>query len=203
MIRINSKIKTAEAYTGVVFDRLTVLGIDMKKSSDKAGGVYVLVRCICGLEFSKSLSDMLYHEKNNYSNRCYNCFIANRRKSGKFLQWHWYNNVIQNAKNRNMALEIDIEYCENLWEEQGGMCALSGVPITPPVRTSCKSLITGKKTTRYEGDASLDRIDSYKGYIEGNVQWVHKSVNRMKMNMTDEELINWCTKISNHSKKTN
>ncbi len=200
MIRINSKIKKAEAYTGVVFDRLTVFGIDMKKSSDKAGGVHVLVRCVCGLEFSKSLSDILYHEKNNYSNRCYNCFINNRRKGGRFLQWHWYNTVMQNAKNRNIILEIDIEYCEKLWDMQNGVCALSGVEMTPPVRTSCKKEGTGKKTTRYEGNASLDRIDSFKGYIEGNVQWVHKSVNRMKMNMTDEELISWCTKISNHSK---
>jgi hypothetical protein len=200
MIRINSKIKKSETYTGVMFDKLTVLGIDMEKSSEKAGGVHVLVKCICGLEFSKSLSDILYHEKNNYSNRCYNCFINNRRKGGRFLQWHWYNTVMQNAKTRNIILEIDIEYCEKLWDIQNGICALSGVIMAPPVRTSCKKTSNGKKTTRYEGDASLDRIDSSKGYVEGNVQWVHKSVNKMKMSMTDEELVSWCTKISNHSK---
>jgi hypothetical protein len=43
--------------------------------------------------------------------------------------------------------------------------------------------------------ASLDRIDSSKGYVKGNVQWTHKTVNIMKQAMSDEELIDWCKVI--------
>ena len=43
--------------------------------------------------------------------------------------------------------------------------------------------------------ASLDRIDSSKGYIEGNVQWVHKRVNLMKGNMSTENFIEWCNLV--------
>lgn len=45
------------------------------------------------------------------------------------------------------------------------------------------------------GTASLDRIDSSKGYIEGNVQWVHKYVNVMKWDFSMEEFLDICRKI--------
>jgi hypothetical protein len=43
--------------------------------------------------------------------------------------------------------------------------------------------------------ASLDRIDSKKGYVEGNVHWVHKDVNMMKRNFTEEYFINLCETV--------
>ena len=48
--------------------------------------------------------------------------------------------------------------------------------------------------------ASLDRIDSSKGYIEGNVQWVHKMVNMSKQQYTQEEFIDMCTAVANKAK---
>jgi hypothetical protein len=47
--------------------------------------------------------------------------------------------------------------------------------------------------------ASLDRIDSTKGYIEGNVQWVHKDINMMKSNHTTKKFFNWCKKVCLHN----
>jgi len=45
-------------------------------------------------------------------------------------------------------------------------------------------------------DHSIDRIDNSKGYIEGNVQWVHKLANLMKNKFTDEEYIEMCEKVA-------
>lgn len=47
-----------------------------------------------------------------------------------------------------------------------------------------------KKTT-----ASLDRIDSTKGYIHGNLQWIHKDLNQMKSNRTQDEFLEWVRKV--------
>ena len=47
---------------------------------------------------------------------------------------------------------------------------------------------------------SLDRIDSKKGYVKGNVQWVHKTVNRLKMDLSEEELMYWCNLIVRSAK---
>ena len=43
--------------------------------------------------------------------------------------------------------------------------------------------------------ASLDRIDSKKGYIEGNIQWVHKDINRMKWAFNEDYFIKLCNNI--------
>ena len=48
--------------------------------------------------------------------------------------------------------------------------------------------------------ASLDRIDSSKGYIEGNVQWVHKDINKIKTDMSDNKFIEWCKLIAEYNK---
>lgn len=46
-----------------------------------------------------------------------------------------------------------------------------------------------------ETTASLDRIQNDKGYIEGNVQWVHKDINRMKNIFEQNYFIDICKKI--------
>jgi archaellum component FlaC len=48
--------------------------------------------------------------------------------------------------------------------------------------------------------ASLDRVDSAKGYIKGNVQWVHKDINMMKQQYSQEYFIQMCRLTTEHSK---
>ena len=45
--------------------------------------------------------------------------------------------------------------------------------------------------------ASLDRIDSKKGYIKGNLQWVHKDLNIMKNSYPNQYFIEMCKKVAN------
>lgn len=86
-------------------------------------------------------------------------------------------------KSRKLELNITIEYIWNVFIKQDRKCALSGAPIY-------------FKCGRQKQTASLDRIDSNKGYTIGNVQWVHKDVNKMKQNINEKDFINWCNKIS-------
>lgn len=50
-----------------------------------------------------------------------------------------------------------------------------------------------------DGAASLDRIDSKKDYTIDNVQWVHKDLNYMKQDFTEEEFINYCKLVVNYA----
>lgn len=45
------------------------------------------------------------------------------------------------------------------------------------------------------GVASLDRIDSSQGYIKGNVQWVHKDINKMKFDLSQDRFLELCNII--------
>lgn len=51
--------------------------------------------------------------------------------------------------------------------------------------------------------ASLDRKDSLKGYTIDNIQWLHKDVNQMKRNYSEEYFINTCLKIAENYKNNN
>lgn len=97
--------------------------------------------------------------------------------------WSW---IIKSAKERSLEFNITKEYALNLFFQQNEICKLSGIEI--------------KMCSRYLGrTASLDRIDNSKGYIEGNVQWVHKEINRMKGTLSDEEFIEFCTKVAGYN----
>jgi len=78
---------------------------------------------------------------------------------------------------------ISIEYVAVLLDEkQEGKCALTGLPISIKDRT-----------------ASLDRVDSSKGYIEGNVQWLHKDVNMMKRHYSTTYFKHLCSLVARDS----
>lgn len=96
----------------------------------------------------------------------------------------YWKNVLSNAHVRGLAVEVSLEDVAELFEQQRHLCALTGVPLEFAEKVGTKG------TT-----ASLDRIDSTKGYIKHNVQWVHKDVNIWKGNRSEEKLIQMCRKI--------
>ncbi len=85
---------------------------------------------------------------------------------------------------KTIDFQITIEYAWNLFIKQNKKCAISGVDLSFSTRRSKK-----------ENTASLDRIDSSKGYTEENVQWIHKDINQMKMDMSEEKFFKWCELI--------
>ncbi len=101
--------------------------------------------------------------------------------SGNF--WH---SVVRHALSRKLALEVTIEDAWALFMAQENKCALSGVDIYFPA--------TGGSPQT----ASFDRIDSSKGYVPGNVQWVHKRINWMKNRFSEEEFIFFCKAVAAH-----
>jgi len=97
------------------------------------------------------------------------------------------------AAARGFVFEITIEYAWDLFLKQERRCAISGMFIDFDM-----SLDNLRKYGHQSGLASLDRIDSNQGYVEGNVQWVHKLVNRMKMNLDEVEFFSIVKQICKH-----
>lgn len=109
----------------------------------------------------------------------------NRDAVGKISLSYW-TPIVKQAKRRGIPLTIDRQYAWDLFCQQDGKCAISGVTI---------DFATNMRDERLTHTASLDRIQNSKGYVEGNVQWVHKKINIMKNVMTREELLEWCERI--------
>lgn len=96
------------------------------------------------------------------------------------------------AKRRKIRFAVSTEYLWKLFLRQNRRCALTDVPLKLP--ESSWDVKHGK------GTASLDRIDSSKGYVGGNVQWVHKNINMMKQNLTQTHFIEMCCLVSQKAK---
>ncbi len=154
--------------------------------------------CDCGRECIRFTSQLLandskscgikgckYHDQYHINSGKLNYnFTGYEKISGQL-----WSTIKCGAKKRNIDFEIDIEYVWNVFLKQNKKCALSGVDIY------------FSRTSKSERTASLDRINSKKGYVKGNIQWVHKIINIMKRDLSDKDFINWCKLISNCERK--
>lgn len=142
------------------------------------------LKCHCGKIFYSSISHFL----NNESHSC-GC----SRKNQRAFQWHgcgelsgtYYGGSQTGAKLRGLEFNVSIEELWDLFLKQDKKCALSGVELT-----------FHSRNRKILGTASLDRIDNFKGYVKGNVQWVHKRLNWMKNRFNNDEFIYWNQKIA-------
>lgn len=164
----------------------------------RKGKKYFKCRCKCGLEKYVQIDAL----KKNQSKRCSSCagkqitlsegFTKswNGQKCGE-LNRTLFAHIKSKADARNMEFRLTQQFLWDLLVEQDFKCKLSGLPIY--ISTKIKngnpdfSFIT----------ASVDRIDSKKGYTKDNVQWVHKDVNRMKQAFPEERLLELCQLITN------
>jgi hypothetical protein len=76
----------------------------------------------------------------------------------------------------------------DMWTQQNGRCALSGVPMS-------HTLSRAVPDAQWR-NASLDRIDSAQGYSPDNTQLVCALVNRMKSNLPQARFVWWCQQIA-------
>lgn len=98
----------------------------------------------------------------------------------------WYS-IQKDALRRKIPFEIGIEYAWTVFTKQKAKCCLTGLSLT----------MTGESKGR--GTASLDRIDNTLGYVEGNVQWLHKDINRMKHVHTVKRFTELCRLVTKHA----
>lgn len=141
-----------------------------------------LVDCDCGNSFVCDAADIVRTD----GKARVSCGCRNFRRGTESPNWKspneipstYWSAMLASAKTRNIEVDLTIEFARMLFN---GKCALSGQKI-------------------YLGStASLDRIDSYRGYEYGNVQWVHKDINRLKSNFNEAYFKEMCRKVAHHN----
>ena len=162
----------------------------------QTGKTKVLVRCKCGLEKEVSASHLICSASRG-CRKCRNVPSGNQSSAWKGqgqipAKFFW--RVWNGAKERGILFELNIIEAAEVFDKQNGKCALTGRHLTFGTRANN---ITESKY--YENTtASLDRMDSTKGYIVGNVQWVHKSVNMAKYTLSQHEFIELCREVAEY-----
>lgn len=147
-------------------------------------------KCDCG----NTLTVYTAHLKKG-AKSCWSC----RNKYLREIKWcghgeiclELWTSIKRSAKNRKMDFDISIEDIWGLFLKQNRKCALSGVDL----------FFSRSVKARPSSTASLDRIDSKKGYTLDNIQWVHKDINRMKNKYDQEVFIQYCKLIAEKHKE--
>lgn len=72
----------------------------------------------------------------------------------------------------------------SMWQDQKGLCALSGVPMT---------MI--RKKGRVNTNCSIDRIRPGEAYTPDNIRLVCSFINGFRQDVSDSELEWWCDQV--------
>jgi hypothetical protein len=106
------------------------------------------------------------------------------RKKNRMSVIYW--SSISNSKNRGLEHSITTKYLEELFDIQKGLCYYSNKPML-------KNIINSENN---DDSVSIDRFDSNKGYIEGNIVLCRWIVNRMKNDVEFSKFIEICSEIN-------
>jgi hypothetical protein len=161
----------------------------------------------CGVQYFKTVSEYNRNQRKNRTSYCgYKCagkenhahlrqyknssnlIPANHRD--EYTQFRWF---LARTKQRKYDCDIDLQYLKDLWIHQNGRCALSGIPLELPVSTA------GFTQQHHPWNASLDRIDSNKGYIKNNVRYVAFIANIAKNVWDDSVLLTFAKELLQHN----
>jgi len=103
----------------------------------------------------------------------------------------------QGARLRKKEWLTTPQHLYELYEQQNRRCAISNMQIE--FSDKGKGTLGAKDSST----ASLDRIDSKQGYILGNVQWVHKHINKMKMDLPEQDFFSMVKQIYEYKQLKN
>lgn len=160
--------------------------IDGPKIHEKYRNVLWLVECDCHRTQKWVQGNTLMNPNTNF--KCRKCatperlqtFLVTKGAVGDFHQGK-FSKIQRCAKARDIEFNLTKEYLNELYQKQHGICAITGDTLSDI------------------NESSLDRIDSSKGYIEGNVQWVTVQANKCKHVLSMQELYEFCCKVLNHA----
>lgn len=172
---------TQEDITGKKFGRLTAVCWDHNeirtiKSGRKVYEIFWKFFCDCG-NYKILRKDRVKSSGKKSIQSCGCLRNENKRKGYEEITGTYWGAVKKNASNRKLDFNISMQDAWFKYIQQNKLCALTGLPLN----------FSKKNQT-----ASLDRIDSSKGYIVDNIQWVHKDLNTMKWNFETTYFVELC-----------
>lgn len=95
-------------------------------------------------------------------------------------------NLCTKAKSRTKEFNLVDADLLALWGKQDGRCAYTKLPLLA--------------TANQFNTVSLDRVDSSKGYVVGNIQLVCAAINKMKQEYSEEMFILFCLLVTQNNK---
>jgi hypothetical protein len=111
--------------------------------------------------------------------------ISRKKQNKKHRLSVIFNSSKGNAKKRQIEHSISIDYLEELWNSQNGLCYYTKKPMLKDLQNI---------ESNYDS-VSIDRIDSSLGYVEGNVVLCRWVINRMKNDLSNSYFLETISEI--------
>jgi hypothetical protein len=131
-------------------------------------------------------------------NRSLSYYVKNKEHRKEYARKHYiqytgrdldnrFKSMLSNARKRKkIEFSLTLNDLHVVWGKQNGLCAYTKLPLT--------------SESHQLNTASLDRIDSCKGYVEDNIQLVCVSINEMKLDYSEKQFINLCSLVAQNCK---
>jgi len=103
-----------------------------------------------------------------------------------------YSSAKSRSKYKNLEFAITLQDLLSQWDSQNGQCALSGINLLIPKNTG--------ESLKDPFMASLDRIDSNRGYTPDNIQWLCLVGQFAKNSFTESTVVRFCEGVSSLQK---
>lgn len=167
--------------------------VAIEYAESRNDGRYWKCKCDCG-------NETLVRATRIKNNIIKSCGCLNELKRSKSSNWKgcgevsasYFKSVKKNSeiRKKDIPFEITIEDMSNQFEKQNHKCAYTGLELKFGINA---------RDEKKNRTASLDRINSSKGYTKDNIQWVHKVVNIMKNDINHSEFLEIINLIQENS----
>lgn len=158
----------------------------------------VMVRCLCGSEYLTRLDNLNRSKKSGRICHCPKCSGNFIRKYSTYFTGTFFGRIKKGARDRKLEFALTPQDIDSLFEQQNFKCAYCGIKLKTE---SLETRPPGRPPlTNDPQKPSLDRIDSNKGYIIGNVQFVCSQCNYMKLDYSHKEFLDKCIQIVEYTK---
>lgn len=172
----------------------------------------IITKCKgCQRDFEKSLSEYNRNEKSGNHHWCSLKCLAKYANNGKgnpknlkvgkekdeYSAFRYFHKLIrQRHKERDYPeTDITLEFLKQLWENQNGICPITGWKMVLPEST------TGFKTILNPRKASLDRIEPHKPYTQNNIRYISFMANMCKHEFCDTDIFVFAEAVVNRNKQ--
>lgn len=174
---INSSMKTITCKCELCSKYFEKSISEYNRKIKKQTPFYCSLQCSGKLSIIKNTQIQKWQKSKN-NHRHLKSISGNKRD--KYSDFRYIYRTLKTRSKEGKELNLTLHDLKNIWEDQKGCCAILNHKLILPVWNI--------KNNNPNYLASIDRIDSKKGYIKGNIRFVCLTVNYAKNKFTDDLL---------------
>jgi len=154
----------------------------------------------------------VYQEFKELRGLSWSAFNKTYRTKKEISDWKWHQEDYEEVKNilsflranltraanrgdLSQKINVSLDYVYYVGSSQDFQCAMTGTDLE---FTRGGQTWLGKWCN--PNSCTIDRIDSSKGYVEGNIQLITWKANCLKQNVPNDEFIEFCKDVARYNK---